>query len=306
MRPVTSFIVLALLIPSGWGQGTEAQPTIDSIILDIYVEDSGQALLIGQVSTPGLVDNLPDYFYDEDTCQIIGKTDSLTSKKGANWKLEFGISGALESLEASFYLPFDASITNLELSGDLDYAVGVEDEYLVVSVYGLMVANPAITIDYRRSLAVSVDERPVLLYSPILLAAAMAAFLVSRKRRVRITPEAESPVPEKPLAVNASLQRVLGVLSERERAIVKVLLENGGTATQAKIRWETGIPKSSLTGIVNGLRRRNVIEKRRYGRTNKIELSGDFLSENTGVDTSISQNVRDRNYASFRSRLQSR
>jgi uncharacterized membrane protein len=300
MGPVIIFIVLALLVPSALGQGAEAQPT-NSIILDIYVEDSGQALLIGQVSNPGFLDNLPDYSYDDDTGQLIGKTDSLTSKEGANWKLKFGITGNLEAFAASFYLPPDASITNLELSGDLAYAIGTEDEYLVVSVYGFMVSNPAITIDYQRSLALSSGERPTLAYSLILLAA-FATFLVSRKRSPQTIPAAETPGPEKPLAANPSLQRVLGILSERERAIVKVLLENGGTATQAKIRWETGIPKSSLTGIVNGLRRRNVIEKRRYGRTNKIELSSAFLSENKGVETPIPQNVRDRKYASFRSR----
>jgi uncharacterized membrane protein len=291
MRRAISLIVLVFLAAPGWSQGTEAELSSDSVILEVYVEDSGQALLMGQVSNPALLGNLPDYFYDEDTGEFVGKTDSLTSKKGANWKLEFGVSGVLESFEASFYLPLDASITDLELSGDLGYGIGVEDEYLVVSVYGFMVSNPTVTLGYRRSLASGGSEGPALAYFLILLA--VAAFLVLR-RRTRAT--LATPVPEETPAVNPSLQRVLGVLSERERAIVKVLLENGGTATQAKIRWETGIPKSSLTGILNGLRRRNVVEKRRYGRTNKIELSSAFLPEN----------VRGRKYASFGSKSWSR
>jgi uncharacterized membrane protein len=57
------------------------------------------------------------------------------------------------------------------------------------------------------------------------------------------------------------------------------LLRNGGSATQADIRYEIMIPKSSLTGILNALKRRNIIKKREYGRTNIIELSEWFLSE---------------------------
>ncbi len=66
---------------------------------------------------------------------------------------------------------------------------------------------------------------------------------------------------------------------ENEKAITNLVLKKGGSVTQADIRYETGIPKSSLSGIINALKRRNIIKKREYGRTNVIELSEWFLSE---------------------------
>jgi uncharacterized membrane protein len=48
---------------------------------------------------------------------------------------------------------------------------------------------------------------------------------------------------------------------------------------QADIRYETGIPKSSLTGILLSLERRKLITKKEKGRTNAIGLSDWFLSK---------------------------
>lgn len=49
--------------------------------------------------------------------------------------------------------------------------------------------------------------------------------------------------------------------------------------TQADIRYETGTPGSSLTGILVSLERRTIVMKKEWGRTNAIELSELFLSE---------------------------
>ncbi len=59
--------------------------------------------------------------------------------------------------------------------------------------------------------------------------------------------------------------------------IIGLLLKNGGSATQADIRYKTGIPKSSLTGLINALKRRSIVKKHDYVRTNVIELSEWFL-----------------------------
>jgi len=52
--------------------------------------------------------------------------------------------------------------------------------------------------------------------------------------------------------------------------------------TQADLRYETEIPKSSLTGILRTLERRKIINKKEWGRTNVIELSEWFLSKKVG------------------------
>jgi uncharacterized membrane protein len=94
------------------------------------------------------------------------------------------------------------------------------------------------------------------------------------------TPETETIPVKKNIRITGEMQKVIETLSEKEKSIILLLLRNGGSATQADIRYKVEIPKSSLTGIINALNRKNIIKKREYGRTNIIELSEWFLSEN--------------------------
>jgi DNA-binding HxlR family transcriptional regulator len=71
---------------------------------------------------------------------------------------------------------------------------------------------------------------------------------------------------------------VMTTLTDREQSVLKALLKHGGKMTQAEIKHETGISKSSLSGILTSLERRKVITKNELGRTNIIELSDRFLS----------------------------
>ncbi len=96
-------------------------------------------------------------------------------------------------------------------------------------------------------------------------------------RETNVTPDTKPGTKE--IRITGEMQKVIDTLSDKEKGIVGLLLRNGGSATQADIRYETGIPKSSLTGIINALKRRRILKKREYGRTNIIELSEWFLSE---------------------------
>ena len=88
---------------------------------------------------------------------------------------------------------------------------------------------------------------------------------------------AQAPLAgEAKISITSEMAAVIGTLTEREQAVVIALIEHGGKMTQADIRYETGIPKSSLTGILNSLERRKIIVKRGWGRTNILELSESF------------------------------
>ncbi|NMB84781.1 MAG: helix-turn-helix domain-containing protein [Methanothrix sp.] len=80
------------------------------------------------------------------------------------------------------------------------------------------------------------------------------------------------------IVVSSEMEAVMQTLTARERAVLKTLIDHGGRMTQAEIRYETGTPKSSLTGILISLERRKLVTKKEYGRTNIIELSDWFLS----------------------------
>jgi len=81
-----------------------------------------------------------------------------------------------------------------------------------------------------------------------------------------------------PIEITKEMAAVIETLTSRERAVVETLLKKSGRMTQADLRYETGIPKSSLSGILNSLERRKLIKKREWGRTNVIEIAEWFVS----------------------------
>ncbi|MCJ7445310.1 MAG: hypothetical protein MUO26_12445 [Methanotrichaceae archaeon] len=88
--------------------------------------------------------------------------------------------------------------------------------------------------------------------------------------------------PDRKIEISSEMAAVMETLTPRERAILQALIDRGGRATQADLRYETRTPKSSLTGIVYSLERRKLITKKEWGRTNVIELSDWFLSKKNG------------------------
>jgi LPXTG-motif cell wall-anchored protein len=97
--------------------------------------------------------------------------------------------------------------------------------------------------------------------------------VASRDMPVRASLESAS------IEITSEMAAVMETLTTRERAVLSTLIEHNGKMNQADIRYETSIPKSSLTGILLSLERRKLIIKKEKGRTNSIELSGWFLSK---------------------------
>ncbi|MDQ1261708.1 MAG: iclR-type protein [Euryarchaeota archaeon] len=87
------------------------------------------------------------------------------------------------------------------------------------------------------------------------------------------------PSTKNAVVVSSEMEAVMQTLTARERAVMSTLIDHGGRMTQADIRYDTGTPKSSLTGILISLERRKLVSKKEWGRTNIIELSDWFLSK---------------------------
>lgn len=84
---------------------------------------------------------------------------------------------------------------------------------------------------------------------------------------------------KKEIAVSSEMRAVMDALTHRERSIMEALIKRGGRMTQAEIRYETGLPRSSLTMVLISLERRNLVTKKEWGRTNVIGLSESFFSK---------------------------
>jgi DNA-binding transcriptional ArsR family regulator len=85
-------------------------------------------------------------------------------------------------------------------------------------------------------------------------------------------------VTKKEIVVSSEMVAVMDALTPRERSIVEALIKRGGRMTQAEIRYETNLPRSTLTTVLISLERRGLITKRERGRTNVVELSERFYS----------------------------
>ncbi len=78
--------------------------------------------------------------------------------------------------------------------------------------------------------------------------------------------------------VGSELNAVLDTLTPRERSIMETLIKHGGRMTQMDMRYETGVPKSTLTMVLISLEKRNLVTRKEWGRTNVVELSERFFS----------------------------
>jgi len=264
------FLILCINIALVYAQEEPA-----SIILNVYVEENGMALVTGYLESQEMLSGLTfieksEYIFQNDTNQLYAITDSLTSKQAEKWTLNFSLEGYYTEYSVIFYFPPKTALTGVDLSQDLNYFLKSENDSIVLTMQGFGVASPSVFLNCQQL----IEERyPKADYTYVLLLAGavliLFALLFGKKRKIE----------KKEIQPNSEMQKVIETLSENEKAVVGALLREGGKLTQAKIRRETGIPKSSLSGILNTLQRKNIIEKREYGRTNLIELSSWFLSE---------------------------
>jgi uncharacterized membrane protein len=92
-----------------------------------------------------------------------------------------------------------------------------------------------------------------------------------------------SPIEEVTLAVGSKGRKidptVLNMLEENEKRVVELIENAEGEITQAYIYKSTGIPKASLSDLIKRLEKRNIVERRRDGRTNWISLQEWVFSE---------------------------
>jgi hypothetical protein len=93
-------------------------------------------------------------------------------------------------------------------------------------------------------------------------------------------PGPDAGVPSREgIVVTREIEAVMNTLTDREKSVLQALLQRGGRMTQAEIGYETGISKSSLSGILTLMERRKMITKRQNGRTNIIEISNQLSNK---------------------------
>ncbi len=346
-RAIALLVMAAVLISSGSGALGDESSEAAGLVLDIYVDDAGKALVTGYAkSIAGLPFlNASEYQYDQDAQQLYAVTNSLTMKNGDDWEIILPAVGVYAEYHVTFYLTENVQLSNITGTEGLDYLVSSSSESFVVEFHGYDVADPSASIRYRQSAVNAGDDPEAAILQPlqpqeslplplILAAGVIIAVLIFSAFKFRkqespgspppettaasegarttseyreadggevlveqsdlsgaapgasdsptapAAPSAEVPAPRVPeeeaageVSISGEMAAVMETLTERERSVLEALIKHQGKMTQADIRYETGIPKSSLTGIIVSLERRKIVTKKEWGRTNVIELS---------------------------------
>ncbi len=290
---ITTATAVAVVGTSGYDSyELENDTYFNQLVLEIYVDETGKALVTGYIE-PGGVENLllsdtSEYIYETDINQLYALTNGLTRKIGDNWALNFATSDYYTDYHTIFYLPGDVRLGEINCSSDMRYFVSASNGSFIIDVQGYDVENPMTTIEYQQPLkdSTGVHEEGttdsdfgylVLIIALAVLVLALGSVVVRMKRKDHF--EDTAKVKEEKIEVTPGIKRVMETLTDREQAIVNALLKHNGEMTQADLRYETEIPKSSLTGILRTLERRKIIVKKEWGRTNIIALSNWFLSK---------------------------
>lgn len=284
-------LMLALLLSASLAQAQEeiAEQELGTggaqLALSVYLDESGRALIIGYAEELRLSDLLfltrSKYRFNNETSELYALTSALTSKQDDAWSLNFSIDGLYSDFSVTFYFPQSAAISKVTVSDGINYYVSAGSESLELVAQGFSVAAPEILVSYKQSLEVQRKE-PDYLAAIVILFVLAIVILAKVYSRGKEAAEEEVAIPQtekKEILVTSEMKKVMETLSENERRIVETLIRDGGKATQAKVRRETSIAKSSLSGHLNALDRKKIIKKREYGRTNIIELSPWFLGE---------------------------
>jgi len=156
-----SVFVVALVSAPALAEGNSSFG--QRLILNVYLDDSGKALVTGYAdSLSGLSFlNSSQYRYENETNQLYALTDGLTTKAGDLWTIRFDANGSYDDYHVTFYLPSDMRLGRINTSSGLGYLLSVSNESLVADVQGYVVHSPRITIDYQQSLEANRSSIPL-------------------------------------------------------------------------------------------------------------------------------------------------
>ncbi len=84
---------------------------------------------------------------------------------------------------------------------------------------------------------------------------------------------------EKKASITHRTRDIIETLREKERQVVQVILDSGNESTQARIKSATGIPKTSLSRILEGLSAKKILEVEIHGKLKKVRLTTWFLGK---------------------------
>ncbi len=112
----------------------------------------------------------------------------------------------------------------------------------------------------------SAQERSLYIFGLLILVGLILYFMGTRTKKRKRT------VVQKPKE-SRELKTILKTLGDKERAIVDYVIEQNNVTTSSKVRHALGIPKTTLTRILDKLEAKRVLEITREGKLKRLQLA---------------------------------
>lgn len=132
-------------------------------------------------------------------------------------------------------------------------------------------------IKFTNRLSQSFSSIFILLILFLILSAIFFAYSIKNKKGKS---KKNDGVIKPEIIKNNRTNDILKTLNEKERKVVELLLQNNNSSTQAKIRYGTLIPKTSLIRVFHSLESKKIIIVESVGKLKKIKLTEWFLGGN--------------------------
>ena len=215
-------------------------------------------------------------------------TQQLTAKSGDIWNIEFSTTATPRHTIIKIDFPSDTRIISMEprdlywtpisdselwvypqikdFHFGFDYKIGVPGPIIPRSTTTTTTTTlPAQVFDMDKSI---IGLAIILIF---IIIALLFIFQRKKSKKEEIVGEKIKGEPKEGGSTRIKTS-IINMLDENEKKIVKMLEESEGEITQAYIYKSTGIPKSSLSDTMRRLEKRNIIERKKEGRTNWIRL----------------------------------
>ena len=217
-------------------QAVSAEEYYADVVFD--VESSGRSSVSGRANHPLLE---------------AGVVDSLTSKMGGDWLFNLTLpeGDVFSEYVYAVRLPEDAAVSHVESTGQFR----IVTDGGRITVRGVGEGMVSVVIQY----GILERQSGVPVYVYVVAAAALlgGAGYVLYSRRVSVRPSYDD-----------------GVLTDRQRDILRIVSGEGKAVNQALVCERLGLPKSSVSRNVDGLVRLGLLRKTRTGMSTMLSLPG--------------------------------
>jgi uncharacterized membrane protein len=234
MKQAKILLLIAIILFTGicYAQGYYADITLE-------VKENGAVNISGTTNS---------------TYLLLGETQTLTTKQGEVWTLNFEAQEEFETYSLEVIFPSGVEIIKAKASGASAITTKEGKTALITSGNGQI----AVQIEYK--LNSSAKETPnFTLFGIVLIILIMTGIALFAFKKMK--PKKEKKKYDKE------------VLTDRQKQIAEVIEKNNGKATQAEIQKELGLPKASLSRNLRTMEKKGMIRKDKKGNTMLIRFT---------------------------------